>query len=82
MIQIHKKPGHQMEVKSSFLMTVVASMGGRAIVLLFAYKCHLLITLQTVVPDQGEHSGSEVECLTRDRGAASSSFTGVTVLCF
>ena len=28
-----------------------------------------------------EHSGSLVECLTRDRGAAGSSFTGVTALC-
>ena len=26
----------------------------------------------------GEHSGSVVECLTRDRGAAGSSLTGVT----
>ena len=29
----------------------------------------------------GEHSGSVVECLTRDRGAKGSSFTCVTVLC-
>ena len=28
-----------------------------------------------------ERSGSEVECLTRDRGAAGSSLTGVTALC-
>ena len=28
-----------------------------------------------------EHSGSAVECLTRDRRAAGSSLTGVTVLC-
>ena len=28
-----------------------------------------------------EHSGSVVECLTRDRGAAGSSLTRVTVLC-
>ena len=28
-----------------------------------------------------EHSGSAVECLTRDRGTAGSSLTGVTVLC-
>ena len=28
-----------------------------------------------------EHSGSVVECLTRDRGAVGSSLTGVTVLC-
>ena len=28
-----------------------------------------------------EHSRSVVECLTRDRGAAGSSLTGVTVLC-
>ena len=28
-----------------------------------------------------ERSGSEVECLTRDRGAAGSSLTGVTGLC-
>ena len=28
-----------------------------------------------------EHSGSVVECLTRDGGAAGSSLTGVTVLC-
>ena len=28
-----------------------------------------------------EHSGSVVEYLTRDRGAAGSSITGVTVLC-
>ena len=28
-----------------------------------------------------EHSGSVVECLTRERGAAGSSLTGVTVLC-
>ena len=30
---------------------------------------------------QGERSGSVVECLTRDRGVAGSSLTGVTVLC-
>ena len=29
----------------------------------------------------GERSGSVVECLTRDRRAASSSLTGVTALC-
>ena len=29
----------------------------------------------------GEHSGSVVECLTRDQGAAGSSLTGVAVLC-
>ena len=28
-----------------------------------------------------ERSGSVVECLTQDRGAAGSSFTGVTALC-
>ena len=28
-----------------------------------------------------ERSGSVVECLTRDRGATGSSFTGVTALC-
>ena len=28
-----------------------------------------------------ERSGSVVECLMRDRGAASSSITGVTALC-
>ena len=28
-----------------------------------------------------EHSGPVVECLNRDRGAAGSSLTGVTVLC-
>ena len=28
-----------------------------------------------------EHSGSLVECLTGDRGAAGLSLTGVTVLC-
>ena len=28
-----------------------------------------------------EHSGSVVECLTRDRRATGSSLTGVTVLC-
>ena len=28
-----------------------------------------------------ERSGSVVECLTRDRGAAGSSLTGVTALC-
>ena len=28
-----------------------------------------------------EHSGSVVECLTRDRRAAGSSLTGVTALC-
>ena len=28
-----------------------------------------------------ERSGSVVECLTRDRGAARSSLTGITVLC-
>ena len=28
-----------------------------------------------------EHSGSVVECLTRDRGTAGSSLTNVTVLC-
>ena len=31
--------------------------------------------------EEMERSGSVVECLTRDRGAAGSSLTGVTVLC-
>ena len=31
--------------------------------------------------DRRERSGSVVECLTRDRRAAGSSLTGVTVLC-
>ena len=31
--------------------------------------------------NEREHSGSVVECLTGDRGAAGSSLTGVTVLC-
>ena len=34
----------------------------------------------TIWDDRG-HSGSVVECLTRDRGAVGSSLTGVTVLC-
>ena len=29
----------------------------------------------------GERSGSVVECLTRDQGAADSSFTAITALC-
>ena len=31
--------------------------------------------------ENGERSGSVVECLTRDLGAAGWSLTGVTVLC-
>ena len=42
---------------------------------LFVIIC--IITLYTA----WERSGSVVECLTRDRGAAGSSLTGVTVLC-
>ena len=34
-----------------------------------------------ITPTCREHSGSAVECLTRDRGAAGLSPTGVTVLC-
>ena len=33
-----------------------------------------------VTPEDGERSGSVVECLTRDRGTAGSSLTGITVL--
>ena len=36
--------------------------------------------LVCVIASKWERSGSVVECLTRDRGAASSRFTGVTAL--
>ena len=63
-----------------------------AVFLLSDNFCHLLITLANSLdpdPDRANHiSGSKlidgsavVECLTQDRGIASSSFTGVTVLC-
>ena len=45
-------------------------------------QCFLDIeTYSTVQKVVWECSGSVVECLTRDRGAASSSLTGVTALC-
>ena len=39
------------------------------------------IVVNDFVCKSRERSGSVVECLTRDRGAAGSSLTGVTVLC-
>ena len=42
--------------------------------------CHGIIK-QKKNSSKGEHSGLVVECLTRDRGAAGSSLTGVTVRC-
>ena len=40
----------------------------------------LALSITVVINDYRERSGSVVECLTRDRGAAGSSLTGVTVL--
>ena len=40
--------------------------------------CHVHVAAFTYTVR--ERSGSVVECLTRDRGAAGSSFTGVTAL--
>ena len=42
-------------------------------------RCHLHSCLHYYIHER-ERSGSVVECLTRDRGAAGLSFTGVTVL--
>ena len=39
------------------------------------------ITDHEMLQANREHSGSVVECLTRDRGATGSSLIGVTVLC-
>ena len=44
----------------------------------FSFIRHDHIHLDRIV---NERSGSVVECLTRDRGAAGSSLTGVTALC-
>ena len=41
---------------------------------------HMGLTYHKSKPEW-ERSGSVVECLTRDRGAAGSSLTGVTALC-
>ena len=48
------------------------------------YIAHLFLTIICFTkssPKIWERSGSVVECLTRDRGAAGSSLTGVTALC-
>ena len=37
--------------------------------------------LKSIIVDKREHSGSVVECSTRDRGGVGSSLTGVTVVC-
>ena len=39
------------------------------------------ILMESLEIQKRKHSGSEVECLTRDGGAAGSSITGVTMLC-
>ena len=47
------------------------------------FCCALLYVFSSfaIIWARRERSGSAVECLTRDRGAAGSSFTGVTALC-
>ena len=45
----------------------------------FEFKEYIL-KANSEEPDQTRRSGSVVECLTRDRGVASSSLTGCTVL--
>ena len=42
---------------------------------------YLSLLLSNYVLTPWERSGSVVECLTQDPGAAGSSLTGVTVLC-
>ena len=46
-------------------------------ILIFDYQ---LIVCRSIEPYR-ERSGSVVECLTPDKGAAGSSLTGVTALC-
>ena len=43
--------------------------------------CSIVRWLYRYLTFQRERSGSVVQCLTRDRGAAGSSLTGVTALC-
>ena len=43
--------------------------------------CLSLCVCSAKLEEKGERSGSVVECLTRDRGAADASLTGVTKLC-
>ena len=45
----------------------------------YCKKCNFFFNLHDMI--WREHSGSVVECLTRDWGAAGSSLTGVTALC-
>ena len=47
-------------------------------VLVLCFISHLFIFRGFRSPKVRERSGSVVECLTRDRGAAGSSLTGVT----
>ena len=47
----------------------------------FWLACIFSSLLCCIYPLLREHSGSVIECLTRDRGAAGSSLTGITVLC-
>ena len=42
--------------------------------------CHIEFSANDYNRGNGERSGSVVECLTQDRGAAGSSLTGVTAL--
>ena len=47
----------------------------------YKVKGQIMCYLVNVSPPKRERNGSVVECLTRDRGAAGSSLTGVTVSC-
>ena len=49
--------------------------------LLQFYAEYFCLSKSIAIWDDRGHSGSVVECLTRDRGAVGSSLTGVTVLC-
>ena len=59
--------------RSSFLDDHLSFLDSQYNVTFKCLHCHPL--------EDGERSGSIVECLTRDRGAAGSSLTGVTPLC-
>ena len=64
------------------IVPLINSTEGPSLLLCFQeFGRHHVWQLILYVQSVWERSGSVVECLTRDRGAAGSSLTGVTALC-
>ena len=69
------------ETELSQFTLVIIAVSAEELTFLYVLSHFDFIYFFTLTSLIQEPSGSVVECLTRDRGAACSSLTGVTVLC-